>query len=198
MSWVNHISIIALDCVIGHMAFPNPSSPPVLKGHVPASLAGGQHVLRCPLWVVPSHLQLLRRPGWHEMWVVWRYGKCSFLVFTVHSNFTCLSIQRFPFACCRLHSSHKTASLFSHKNEGEWALRLSCLKESINYLTGAMWDAAPVSTHKVVLGQSWMQEKSFYSSVILAMAIFSVAWPGFLILIVARLPLVSKPNMFPL
>jgi len=30
----------------------------------------------------------------------------------------------------------QTSSLFSHKNEGEWALRLSCLKESINYLTG--------------------------------------------------------------
>lgn len=89
------------------MAFSNPSSPPALVGYVPAPLARGQHVLRCPLWGLPSYLQLLRRPGWHEMWVVRHYGKCLRLVFTVHPTFTCLSIQHFQFACCQLFSSHK-------------------------------------------------------------------------------------------
>ncbi len=91
------------------MVSPNPSSPPALIGHVPAPLAGGEHVLRCPLWDLSSHLQFFGYPGWHEMRMVWHYGKCVllFFLFFIYPTHTCLIIQRFQFACCQLDPSDK-------------------------------------------------------------------------------------------
>ncbi len=165
------------------MVSPNPSSPPALIGHVPAPLAGGEHVLRCPLWDLSSHLQFFGYPGWHEMRMVWHYGKCVllFFLFFIYPTHTCLIIQRFQFACCQLDPSDKRLHYLvigglSGCRASQW---INVLFNRCNVVCSSCQHSQNCTWLKLNTGIACCV---FYSCVILAVDLFYFAWPGFNVL----------------
>ncbi len=109
----------------------------------------------------------------------------SFFYIEIHLTHTCLVIQRFQFACCRLDSSHKRLHYLVIGR------LLGChVLQWINLL----FNRCNIGCSSCQHSQNCTRLKLntdiaccvFYSFVILAVDIFSIAWPGFLVSMYCR------------